>query len=271
MNEQALRELMCEVGRRIYQREMVAANDGNFSVKLNADTFLCTPTGISKGFMTPDMICVVDKEGNSKQDNGQYKPSSEVKMHMRIYKERPDVNSVVHAHPQFATAYAIAGIPLTEKIMPEAVIFLGEVPIAKYGLPSTAEIPDAVEPFLSSYDAVLLENHGALSWGADLMAAYFKMEGLEFYASLAYKAKMLGGAKQLPEFEVDRLYDLRRKFAVPGKHIADNLDKHESMDSYDSIHTSDVINTTEETIKQLPISKKQIEEIVQLVINQLSQ
>lgn len=266
MNDLALRELMCEVGRRIYQREMVAANDGNFSVKIDENTFLCTPTGISKGFMQPEMICVVDSEGNSTNDNGQYKPSSEVKMHMRIYKERPDVNAVVHAHPQFATAYAIAGIPLTEKIMPEAVIFLGEVPIAKYGLPSTAEIPDAVEPFLSSYDAVLLENHGALSWGNDLMAAYFKMEGLEFYASLAYKAKMLGGAKQLPEFEVDRLYDLRRKFAVPGKHLSDNLGKTVVVEA--EVQTSTAIKEVE---KGSSVSKEQIEQIVKLVISQLAQ
>lgn len=221
VKEQALKELMCEIGRRIYQREMIAANDGNFSVKLDSDTFLCTPTGVSKGFMTPDMICVVDGNGDLKGSAGPWKPSSEIKMHMRIYQKRPDVNAVVHAHPQYATAYAIAGIPLTEKIMPEAVIFLGEVPIAKYGLPSTSEIPDAVEPYLNCYDAVLLENHGALAWGADLMSAYFKMEGLEFYASLAYKAKVLGGAKELPQVEVDRLYELRRRFAVAGKHPSD--------------------------------------------------
>lgn len=220
-NEFEAKKLMCEIGRRIYQREMVAANDGNFSIKLDENTYLCTPTGVSKGFMTPEMICKVDAQGNIKGPASKWSPSSEIKMHMRIYEKRADVNAVVHAHPQFATAYAIAGIPLTEKIMPEAVIFLGEVPIAKYGLPSTMEIPDAVEPYLECYDAVLLENHGALSWGEDLMAAYFKMEGLEFYASLAYKAKMLGGAKELPQHEVDRLYELRRQFNVSGRHPAD--------------------------------------------------
>lgn len=220
MNEFEIKKQMCEIGKRIWQREMVAANDGNFSVKLNDNTFLCTPTGVSKGFMTPDMICKVDAEGNPITKNGKWRPSSEIKMHMRIYKVRPDVNSVVHAHPQFATSFAIAGIPLTEKIMPEAVIFLGEVPIANYGLPSTMEIPDAVEPFLSCYDAVLLENHGALAWGQDLLSAYFKMESIEFYASLAYKARALGGAKELPDAEVDRLYELRRKMGVPGNHPA---------------------------------------------------
>lgn len=223
-NIMELKELMCEIGRRVYQRNMVAANDGNFSVKLDENTFLCTPTGVSKGFLTPEMICTVNKLGELIEEN-KWRPSSEVKMHIRIYEKRDDVNAVVHAHPEYATAHAIAGIPLTKKIMPEAIIFLGEVPIAPYGMPSTMEIPDAVEPYLESYDAVLLENHGALSWGEDLMAAYFKMEGLEFYASLAYKAQMLGGAKELPEHEVNRLYELRGQFNVAGRHISDKKDK----------------------------------------------
>jgi len=257
-NEFELKKLMCEIGSRIYKREMVAANDGNFSVKIDENTYLCTPTGVSKGFMTPDMICKVDAEGNPKQANGKWNPSSEIKMHMRIYKNRPDVNAVVHAHPQFATAYAIAGIPLTEKIMPEAVVFLGEVPIAKYGLPSTMEIPDAVEPYLSCYDAVLLENHGALSWGAALMAPYFKMDGVEFYASLAYKAKMLGGAKELPAFEVDRLYELRRQFQVPGKHPAD-------CDG----STCEKCSREDSSAKKSDVSESDLEAIVRKVISQL--
>ena len=143
-NEFELKKLMCEIGRRVYNRGMVAANDGNFSVKLNNNEFLCTPTGVSKGFMTPEYICKVDAKGNVLQANGSFRPSSEIKMHMRVYEKRPDVNAVVHAHPSYATSFAIAGIPLTAPIMPEAVIALGFVPIAKYGTPSTMEIPDAV-------------------------------------------------------------------------------------------------------------------------------
>ena len=118
----------------------------------------------------------------------------------------------------YGTAHAIAGIPLTKQIMPESTILLGEVPIAKYGLPSTVEIPDSLEPFLQSHDAVLLENHGALSWGSDLMSAYFKMEGLEFYAQLSFTAQMLGGAKEIPTNEVQRLVDLRKAMGLTGKH-----------------------------------------------------
>ena len=218
MNEFEIKKQMCEIGQRVYNRGMVAANDGNFSVKISKNEVLCTPTGVSKGFMTPSMICKVDMEGNVLQTDGIHKPSSEIKMHLRVYKCRPDVNAVVHAHPMYATAHAIAGIPLSKQIMPESTIFLGEVPIAPYGLPSTMEIPDAIEPFFATHDAVLLENHGALSWGVDLLGAYFKMEGLEFYAELSYRAQMLGGARELPAHEVKRLVDLRKSMNLPGKH-----------------------------------------------------
>ena len=144
VNEYEIKKQICDIGRRIYSRNMVAANDGNISVKLNDNEFLCTPTGVSKGFMTPEYICKVDREGNVIQANPGFKPSSEIKMHMRVYEKRPDVGSVVHAHPIYATSFAIAGIPLTQPIMPEAVISLGCVPIAEYGTPSTMEIPEAM-------------------------------------------------------------------------------------------------------------------------------
>lgn len=221
VSEYEIKKEICEIGKRIYNRGMVAANDGNISVKLNDNEFLCTPTGVSKGFMTPDYICKVDKDGNVLQANGNFKPSSEIKMHMRVYAQRPDVKSVVHAHPTYATSFAIAGIPLTQPIMPEAVIALGCVPIAEYGTPSTMEIPDAVEKYLQHYDAVLLENHGALAYSDSLLAAYHKMESLEFYAELLFKSRLLGGPKELSQSQVERLYEIRRQFGMTGKHPAD--------------------------------------------------
>ena len=220
MNEFEIKKLMCDIGRRVYNKGMVAANDGNFSVKLNDNEFLCTPTGVSKGFMTPEYICKVDAKGNLIQANGNFKPSSEIKMHMRVYEKRPDVGAVVHAHPSFATSFAIAGIPLTQPIMPEAVIALGCVPIAKYGTPGSYEIPDAVEEYLPYFDQVLLESHGALTWSTDLLSAYHKMESVEFYAELLYKAKMLGGPKEFDKVEIEKLYEVRRKMGLPGKHPA---------------------------------------------------
>ena len=220
-SEYEIKKQICEIGKRIYNRGMVAANDGNISVKISDNEFLCTPTGVSKGFMTPEYICKVDANGKVIQANAGFKPSSEIKMHMRVYKERPDVKSVVHAHPSYATSFAIAGIPLTEPIMPEAVIALGCVPIAEYGTPSTEEIPDAVSKYLQHYDAVLLANHGALSYSDSLLAAYHKMESLEFYAQLLYQSKLLGGPKQLTDAQVKRLYEIRKQFGMTGKHPAD--------------------------------------------------
>ena len=219
-SEYEIKKQICEIGKRIYNRGMVAANDGNISVKLNDHEFLCTPTGVSKGFMTPEYICKINEKGEVIQANPGFKPSSEIKMHLRVYEKRPDVKSVVHAHPMYATSFAIAGIPLTQPIMPEAVIALGCVPIAPYGRPSTTEIPDAVEPYLQYFDAVLLENHGALSYSDSLLNAYMKMESVEFYAQLLYQSKVLGGPKEFTPEQVEQLYEIRRKFGMKGKHPA---------------------------------------------------
>lgn len=207
---------ICEIGRRIYNKGFVAANDGNITVKVSDNEFWATPTGVSKGFMTPDMLIKVDAEGRVLE--GTWKPSSELKMHLRVYKERPDVGAVVHAHPPTATGFAIAGVPLDKYTMPEAIIFLGSVPIAEYGTPSTDEIPDALSKYLQSYDAFLLENHGALTVGKDLMTAYFKMETLEFYAKISLTARLMGGERELSCEQIGKLMDIRRKFNVPGKH-----------------------------------------------------
>ncbi|MCI9471296.1 MAG: class II aldolase/adducin family protein [Lachnospiraceae bacterium] len=219
-SELEIKQEMCAIGKRVYDRGMVASNDGNFSVKLNDNEFLCTPTGVSKGFMTPEYICKVDANGNVLEANEGFRPSSEIRMHLRIYQKRPDVNAVVHAHPLYATTFAIAGQPLMDPIMPEAVLFLGGVPLAKYGTPGTMEVPDSVEPFLDQYDAVLLENHGALSYADTLLSAYHKMESVEFYAQLLYQTKMVGGPQILPQKRVEQLYEIRRNMGLPGRHPA---------------------------------------------------
>lgn len=213
-----IKKELCEIGRRIYQNGFVAANDGNFSVKINDNEFYCTPTGVSKGFMTPDMILKVDGKGNMLEPNAKYKPSSEFKMHLRVYQERPDVNAVVHAHPPIATAHAVAGLGLDSYIMPEAVIALGTVPLTKYGTPSTMEIPDAISEEIQTHDAVLLQNHGALSVGPTLLAAYFKMESLEFFAKVSYYANQLGGGREFTCEEIEKLLQVRKNMGLPGRH-----------------------------------------------------
>lgn len=240
MNEQNLREEICRVGRLMYEKNMVAANDGNISVRLEDGTILCTPTGVSKGLMTPDMLCKVDvsqsaangeTQENSKQKKSAddlnakaevrqencekkkfYKPSSEIKMHLRVYEKRPDVKAVVHAHPPYATTYAIANEALERPITAEAVLAIGKVPVADYGTPSTVEIPDNVEKFVKEYNAVLLANHGALTWGTDLMSAYMRMETVEFYARMLFQCEMLGRAKELDAEEIAKIKTLNRPY-----------------------------------------------------------
>ena len=213
---QQIKESICDIGRRIYMNHFVAANDGNISVKVSDNEFYCTPTGVSKGFMTPDMIIKVDSEGNKTEGN--LNPSSEIKMHLRVYKERPDVKSVVHAHPPVATAFAVANIPLDDYILPEAILFLGPVPICNYGTPSTMEIPDSLAPYLQTNDAFLLKNHGALTVGNSLIKAYFNMESLEYYAKITLLTRLIGKKEEIPSDQLDKLVNLRKNFHVEGKH-----------------------------------------------------
>lgn len=208
LNEAECRLQICEIGRRMYERRMVAANDGNLSVRLGENEILCTPTGVSKGFMKPEQMCRVDMMGNVIGNDAGLKPSSEIRMHLRVYQKRPDVKAVVHAHPVFATSFAVMGRALEEPIMPEVIVNFGKVPLAPYGTPSTMEIPDSIEPYLADYEAVLLESHGALTWAEDLLSAYMKMESVEFYAELLYRTIQLGGPRQLGEDRLEKLYAL---------------------------------------------------------------
>lgn len=219
MDEQMIKEQICEMGRRMYQRNMVAANDGNISVKIREGEYFCTPTGVSKGYMTPDYICRVDAAGNLLEANPGFRPSSEMKMHMRVYARRPDIGAVVHAHPPYATSFAVMGTPLDQPIISEAVVSLGTVPVAEYGTPSTDELPEALEKYLPDYDAVLLEHHGALTYASDLTTAYMRMESVEFYAQLLYQTRMLGGPRLLSRERVKKLIEVRKKMGIVfGKH-----------------------------------------------------
>jgi len=215
-NEFEIKKQIVEIGKRIWQRGYVASNDGNITVMLNDNEILTTPTGVSKGFMIEDMIIKCDKTGKVLSGNPKYRPSSELKMHLEVYKERPDVRSVIHAHPPYATSFAVAGIPLNKCVLPEAILVLGAVPTAPYGLPSTMEIPDRIRPFLKKSDVILLENHGALTMGSELLNAYHKMETLEHTANIVWKAIQLGNLNVLSGEERDRLMALRENYNLTG-------------------------------------------------------
>lgn len=201
------------IGKRMYDKGFVASNDGNISCRVGPNTIWTTPTGVSKGFVTPDMLVKMNFDG--KVLMGKLKPSSEVKMHLRVYNENPDVMAVTHAHPPVATSFAIAGISLDRAILPEAVVNLGSVPIAHYATPGSQDVPDSIAPYCNTHNAVLLANHGALSWGKDLTEAYHRLESLEYYATvLMYTGRIIGRANELSCSQVNELIDIREKLGI---------------------------------------------------------
>ena len=211
-----IKKEICEVGLKLWQKGFVAANDGNISVKISENEYYCTPTGVSKASLTPDMIIKVDRDG--KKLEGKLNPSSEIKMHMRVYRERPDVNAVVHAHPPVATAFTVADIDLDQYVLPEAVLTIGAVPTCDYGTPSTMEIPDSLDPYIQNHDAFLLRNHGALTVGCNLTKAFFVMEEVEFNAVICKHAMDLGAVHEISSEQLKKLMDLRKKMNLPGRH-----------------------------------------------------
>ncbi|OFV92324.1 MAG: hypothetical protein A3G76_11820 [Acidobacteria bacterium RIFCSPLOWO2_12_FULL_65_11] len=210
--ESSLRADIVEVGRRMYARGYTASNDGNISVRLGADRLLMTPKGVCKGFMSPDMMCITDLAGVKLE--GDRDPSSEMLMHLEVYRQRPDVHAVVHAHPPTATGFAVAGIPLDRAVLAEVLATLGSIPIADYATPSTKELPEAVRKYIKAYDGMLLANHGALTVGPDLFGAYYKMETIEHFAKISLVARMLGRENLIAREEVEHLQALRGTYGI---------------------------------------------------------
>ena len=196
------RETLCQVCLLLYQRGYVVSNDGNVSVRIGEDQVLITPSGVSKGRLTPDMLVVCDLEGRVLA--GHLHPSSESAMHLLVYRERPDVGAVVHAHPPAATAFSICRRPLAQHYLTETISGLGEVPVAPFALPSTSQVPDSLRPYVAGCNGALLANHGAIAWGRDLWHAFDRMEQVEQTAKIFALVHQLGGGVELsPEQVVD--------------------------------------------------------------------
>jgi L-fuculose-phosphate aldolase len=229
--EEQLRADIVEAGRRMDARGYVASNDGNISTRIDKGRLLTTPKSVPKGYMTPDMMVIVDYEG--KKLGGDRDPSSELPMHLEIYRNRPDVNAVVHAHPPTATGFATAGVPLTRAVLAEVVTTLGSIPIAEYGTPSTAELPAAVRKYIKAHDGMLLANHGAVNCGTDVMSAYYKMETIEHFAKISLVARLLGGENLISREEVERLQGLRGMYgiAAPAPLCADHSELASGIDA----------------------------------------
>jgi L-fuculose-phosphate aldolase len=212
LTEEQLRQEIVGIGKLVYQKGWIAANDGNISVRLDGGHILCTPTNVSKGMMDEDDLIVCDCSGAKVA--GHRECTSEIAMHLTIYRMRPDVKAVLHAHPPVATGFAVAGRALDLAILPEVVIGLGSVPLAKYGLPGTPELTAGMLDLIPKYDAILMANHGCVAYGSNSKEAFFRMEVVEHYARITLVAELLGGPKVLPREEVSKLFESRARYGV---------------------------------------------------------
>ena len=209
-DEQELKRQLCEYGRRAYDKGLVAANDGNLSVRLDENQVLCTPTLQCKGFLKPEDICTVDLDG--KHVAGKKRPTSEMRLHLEVYRRRSDVYSVIHTHPPHVTAFAVCGKPIPSGILAEPEIFLGEVPTAEYTTPGSDEFAKTILPFVETTNTIVLANHGMVSYESDLERAFWLTEILEAYCRTLILAKSIGEPKRLSESEQMELKRLRREF-----------------------------------------------------------
>ena len=215
VDERSLRREIVRVCRRLYERGLIAGGEGNVSARRDAETLLVTPSGASKVDIAEDDLVVVDLAGNPVAGSG--RASSELGMHLRIYERRPDAGAVVHAHPPFATAFAVAGEDLMSPVLPEIVVFLGGVPLVPYATPGSPALAAAIEPFLELHDAFLMANHGATSFGSTLSIAHQRMESLEHAARTLFLARSLGRVTTLTDAQRDALLHLRRAASPPNE------------------------------------------------------
>src|SRR5881396_1370882 len=214
MNEQEARRDLIRICHLMYERSYVVSSDGNVSVRLDDSRVLATPTMTCKGRMTEELLAITDLEGRPLNDQ---RASSELAMHLLIYRERPDVRAVCHAHPPHGTAFAVAGLPIDQPILSEVILTLGCVPLAEYGTPSTQELTEAMRPLVKHHNALLMANHGAVAYGSDLWQAFDRLETLEHTAKIAILARILGGSKNLPPDAIEKLINVREAAGYLGE------------------------------------------------------
>jgi L-fuculose-phosphate aldolase len=263
-NEWQARKDICEVGRRLYDKGFAAANDGNISVRLAPDRILCTPTGVSKGFLKPDDLGIVDLEG--KQISGTKKRTSEILLHLSVYKARPDIGGVLHCHPPHATAFAMVHETIPKCVLPEVEVFLGEVPIARYETPGTQIFADTVLPYVHNCNTMLLANHGSVAFSQNIMTAYFNTEIIDAYCRMLILAKQLGPVQYLNEKQVGELLQFKKRLGIddPRLHMEDcdlcgNSLFREGYDAFTTKSAAFVPPQTENSCACKPGAKKETE------------
>ena len=231
-----------QYGRMLHESGFVAATDGNLSVRLDDKRLLVTPTCISKGRMRSSDMVIVDMEG--KRLAGKRRVSSEIGMHLLIYRLRPDVRGIVHAHPPTATGFAASGLDLNRPLVCEVVVGLGSIPLARYGTPGTPELTDALEPLIPHHEAILMANHGVVTFGSSLESAYMKMETVEHFAKIALVTNLLGNEQPLGELEVQKLHEVRHRYkrgaaSIPPRRPASSADLNSPDLNSDDLESND--------------------------------
>jgi len=245
----SLKRQIIDIGKRMYARGMVAANDGNISARVDEKRVLITPTGISKGFMHLSELVLMDRDG--KILAGEKKPTSELEMHLAVYRKRPDVHAVCHAHPPYATAHAVAGIALDTCVLSEVITALGSIPIVPYATPGTSQLQEALLPYLEAYDAFLLENHGALTVGKNLTEAWYKMETLEQAAHINFISHALGTPHILNDEQLTGLLKQRERFGVRTPAVCKTSDRQEAIGKPSLSATSSEKDKIERLVQQI--------------------
>lgn len=249
-NEYKVRQQICEIGQKLYDKGFVAANDGNISAKISDSEIIVTPTGVSKGGMKPDQLVKMSLDGTIL--SGKSRPSSEVKMHIQVYQIDPSIKAVVHAHPPISTAFAVARKPMEKPILAEAVVNLGVVPVADFALPGTTDVPDSIKPYVKEYNSVLLANHGLLSWGGSLTEAFFRMESVEHYGKILLYVEQIGGAKEFSCKEIEDLLAIREKIGIASGGVPACKIEHEKINDENELPVRKLIETiTMEVIRQM--------------------
>ncbi len=257
-----------EICKRVHAKGWVAANDGNISIRLGPNSVLCTPTGKSKGYLTTDQLVKVDMDGNKLE--GELEPSSEVKIHLDVFKNKEGINSALHAHPPYATAFAVAGKALDQCVIPEIIVSLGSIPLTSYGTPSTIEIADNIREYLPKHNAFLLENHGAFSIGEDVYQAFYRMESLELFAKISILANMTGNVNVISEENVKKIIStfikddnyagcrIGEKFITRDKKLENNA------------NTGNNYSNTESDDEIITIRKDELVKLISSVVNKIA-
>lgn len=268
---QEMKKLICDIGHRCWQRDYNDGNGGNISARIG-DYYLCTPTGVSKGFMKPEMVCMVDADGNQVAGNAPYRRTSEINSHLGIYRRVPAAASVCHAHPIHATAFAMAGNEPPSNLIPEVEVFVGTIPLAEYKTPGSPELSDTIGKLAPKHQAILMGNHGVITWGTSIEDAYFKMEITDSYCRTLWVASQLPTKRTtIPKDEMKILLDMKKKLGLPDERLTNGEIKLPESDPWEFISDRPIACATPARCDEIPtaVTNAELEQLVKKISDEV--